>query len=202
MNILHIDSSPAGDHSYSRKLSASLVDKLKSDNPGATVVYRDLVANPLPHLDPFMLGALFAPAEGRSEAQTKALANSDQAVKELMESDTIVIGSPMHNFGISSQLKSWIDHVVRAGLTFHYTAEGPKGLVPPGKKVYIVVARGGVYSEGPYKAYEHQDSYLKAILGFIGLTDVTVIPVEGVSMGPEAAAKAVAQAEAAVAKAA
>jgi FMN-dependent NADH-azoreductase len=202
MNILHVDSSPAGDHSYSRKISAALIEKLKSSHPDATTVYRDLVANPLPHLDPFMLGAMFAPAEGRSEEQMKALANSDQAVKELMEADTIVIGSPMHNFGISSQLKSWIDHIVRAGVTFHYTAEGPKGLVPSSKKVYIVAARGGVYSEGPYKAYEHQDSYLKAILGFIGLTDVTVIPVEGVAMGPEAAAKAVSQAEAAVAKAA
>ncbi len=202
MKILHIDSSPTGDHSYSRRISAKLVEKLKSENANATIIHRDLVAQSLPHLDPFTIGALYAPAEGRSDAQTAALANSDQAVKELMDADTVVIGSPMHNFGISSQLKSWIDHIVRAGATFHYTAEGPKGLVPPGKKVYIVAARGGVYSEGPYKAYEHQDSYLKAVLGFIGLTDITIIPVEGVSMGLEAAEKAVSQAEAAIAQAA
>jgi FMN-dependent NADH-azoreductase len=202
MNILHIDSSPAGDHSFSRKFSASLVEKLKAEHSDATVTYRDLVANPLPHLDPFMLGALFAPAEGRSEEQRKAVANSDTAVRELLAADVIVIGSPMHNFSISSQLKSWIDHVVRAGMTFHYTAEGPKGLIPAGKKVYIVVARGGVYSEGPYKAFEHQESYLKTILGFMGLTDITVIPVEGVALGPDAVAKAETSASAEIAKAA
>ena len=202
MNILHIDSSPAGEKSYSRKLSAALVEKLKSKDGNAKVFRRDLVADPLPHLDPFMIGALYAPAEGRSDEQKMALAKSDAAVKEVMEADAIVIGSPMHNFGISSQLKSWIDHIVRAGATFHYTAEGPKGLVPAGKKVYVIAARGGVYSDGPFKVYEHQDSYLKAVLGFIGLTDVAVIPIEGVSMGPEAAGKAVASAEAAIANAA
>jgi FMN-dependent NADH-azoreductase len=202
MKILHIDSSPAGEHSYSKRFSASLVEKLKAENPGSTVVYRDLAASPLPHIDPFMLGALFAPAEGRSAEQTTALAKSDEAVAQLLEADTIVIGSPMHNFSISSQLKSWIDHVVRKDLTFHYTAEGPRGLVPSSKKVYIVAARGGVYSAGPMKSLEHQDSYLKSILGFIGLTDVTVIPVEGVSMGPEGLAKAVETAEAEISKAA
>jgi FMN-dependent NADH-azoreductase len=119
-----------------------------------------------------------------------------------MDADVIVIGSPMYNFSISSQLKSWIDHVVLPGKTFKYTDKGPVAGLPAGKKTYLVMARGGVYSEGAMKGYEHQDSYLKAILGFIGLTDITVIPVEGVAMGPEAQGKAVATAEAAIQQAA
>ncbi len=199
MKILHIDSSVTGDHSFSRRFSASLVQKIKNGSQDATVIYRDLATNPLPHLDPLTVGALYAPEEGRTPEQIKAMANSDVAVKELLEADIIVIGSPMHNFGISSQLKSWIDHVVRRGVTFNYGANGPEGLVS-GKKAYIVAARGGIYSEGPYKAYEHQDSYLKAVLGFIGIRDIEVIPVEGVSMGQEAQDEAVAKAEAAIAQ--
>ena len=202
MNILHIDSSPSGAESFSRRITGELVEKLKQETPGATVTHRDLVAQPFPHIDPAKLGAMFLPDDKRTPEQAKIMANSDAAIKELFAADTIVIGSPMYNFSIPTQLKSWIDHVVLPGKTFNYSDHGPVGALPSGKKVYIVVARGGVYSEGQMKALEHQDSYLKAILGFIGLTDVTVIPVEGVSMGAEAQSKAVASAEAAIAKAA
>ena len=202
MNILHIDSSPSGPNSFSRRISAELVEKLKQETPGATVTYRDLVAAPFPHIDSAKLGSMFVPDDQRTQEQAAIMANSDAAIKELFAADTIVIGSPMYNFSIPTQLKSWIDHVVLPGKTFNYSDKGPVGALPASKKVYIVVARGGVYSEGQMKALEHQDSYLKAILGFIGLTDVTVIPVEGVSMGPEAQGKAVASAEAAIAKAA
>ncbi len=202
MNILHIDSSPAGDKSFSRKFSAALVEKLKTQNPGATVIYRDLATTPLPHIDPDMLNALFAPADTHSAAQKEALARSDKAVQELLAADAVVIGAPMYNFSIPSALKAWVDHVIRKGLTFEYTAEGPRGLIPAGRKAFIIASRGGIYSEGATKAFEHQDSYLKAVLGFIGFTDITVIPVEGLAYGDEAVAKAVAGAEERVAKAA
>ncbi len=202
MNILHIDSSPSGDESFSRRFSAKLVAKLKQDNPGATVTYRDLVADPFPHVNPVEVRTLFVPDAKRTPEQDKLMAKSDTAIAELKAADIIVIGSPMYNFSITTQLKAWIDHVVLPGKTFNYGEKGPVGALSEGKKLYLIVARGGVYSEGPFKPAEHQDSYLKAILGFIGLKDVTVIPVEGVSMGEDAKNKAEASAEASIEKAA
>ncbi len=200
MNILHIDSSPAGDKSYSRKYSAELTQKLLAKNPGAHVTYHDLANHPLPHVDPLMLDAMFTPPEHHNDAHKKAIASSDKATAEVLAADIIVIGAPMYNFSIPSALKAWIDNIVRNGKTFAYGEKGPHGLIPPGKKVYLVVSRGGMYSEGPYKAFEHQDSYLKAILGFIGLTDVEVLVAEGTAMGPDAVAKLAVDAEAQLAK--
>jgi FMN-dependent NADH-azoreductase len=188
-NILLLTSSPRGEASYSTKVALALVDRLRAVDPSASVTLRDLAAEPLPHIGTDLVVGLATPAEGRSPAEQAAVALSDRLVRELKAADIIVIASSMINFGLSSTLKSWIDNVVRAGETFRYGAAGPEGLVT-GRKVYVVAARGGVYSEGVMQAINFQEPYLKALLGFIGLTDIEVIAVEGIAFGPEAAEKA------------
>jgi FMN-dependent NADH-azoreductase len=191
-NILHIDSSVRSTGSLTRQLGGEYIAKLKAANPAATVVTRDLAANPLPHLTEQVIGAYFTPAEQRNAEQAAAIKTSDALVDELLAADTIVIGAPMYNFSVTSGLKAWIDHVARAGRTFQYGANGIQGLVT-GKKVVVFVASGGVYSEGPAAAYDHITTYLRAVLGFLGLTDVTFIVAEGVAMGDEAVANALAK---------
>jgi FMN-dependent NADH-azoreductase len=193
--ILLIQSSSNLASSVSRDLSETYVKDYVAAHPGATVTERDLVASPLPHLGVDLLGGFFGKPETLTEAQKTALSLSDTLVDEVEAASLIVIGVPMYNFSIPSALKAWIDHVIRAGRTFHYTAEGPKGLVT-GKKLVLFLAAGGVYSDGPYKPYDFQESYLRAILGFIGITDVTVVRAEGLALGPESATKAVADARA------
>jgi len=147
------------------------------------VVHRDLAAAPLPHLDGATIGAFFTPAEARSDEQRGLIAASEQVIAELRAADTIVLGVPMHNFGIPSTLKAWIDHAARAGETFQYTENGPVGLLE-GKKVYVLSAHGGDYSEGsPAAAMDFVTPYLKAVLGFLGLTDVDFVAAHGVAMG-------------------
>jgi FMN-dependent NADH-azoreductase len=187
--ILHIDSSVRSQGSLTRQLGAEVIAKLQAANPAATVVTRDVVSNPLPHLTEQHIGAFFTPAEQRNAEQAYAIKTSDALVDELLAADTIVIGAPMYNFSITSGLKAWIDHIARVGRTFQYGANGPQGLVT-GKKVIVVVASGGVYSEGPAAAYDHVTTYLRAALGFLGMTDVSFVIAEGVSMGEEAVAKA------------
>jgi FMN-dependent NADH-azoreductase len=193
--ILHIDSSPLGDRSISRKLTAQTLTELKVKHPESTILTRDLAANPLPHLDGMTIGAFFTPPDQRNAALHEAAKLSDQAIDELIAADIIVVGAPMWNFGIPSSLKAWIDHIVRAGRTFKYGAAGPESLLPKDKKVIIVSSRGGMYSESPMKAMDYQETYLRAVLGFIGLTDVSFIRAEGVGMGEEAAKSAVHLAE-------
>lgn len=194
--ILHIDSSPMGDNSVSRKLTAKTVAELIAKKPDSKVIARDLAASPMPHVDGATLGAMFTPAEQRDAASNAAVKLSEEAVEEVIAADVIVIGAPMWNFGIPSSLKAWIDHVVRARRTFQYNDQGQiVSLLPPNKKVIIVSSRGGVYSEGPMAFMDHQESYLKAVLGFIGLTDVSFVRAEGVAMGAEAVKNAVATAE-------
>ncbi len=159
------------------------------------MVHRDLEAHPLPHINSAWVGAVFTPADAQTAEQKATLAASDTATAQLLAADAIVIASGMNNFGIPSTLKAWVDHIVRMGKTFKYTPEGvPTGLVPAGKKLYLVDARGGIYSGVPFN---HQLPYLKDILGFIGITDVTEIVAEGLAYGPDAAAKAMADAMAA-----
>lgn len=197
-NILLVLSSPRGEISYSTKVARALVEKLINENPGYTVTVRDLNAAPLPHIaESFTIGG-FTPAESRTEAQRAALLPSDAVIQEVVSADIIIVASAMINFGISSTLKSWFDHLVRADLTFSYATGKPQGLLSA-KKVYLVAARGGVYSEGPAQAYDFQVPYIKALFGFIGLTDVETITVEGVAGGGEAAEKAVSAALAHVA---
>lgn len=178
MNILHIISSPRKGESYSIKLGNGLVEKLQAANPGSTVKVHDLTNKPFPHVEEAHLQSFFTPAESRTPEQQEAVRHSDEAIAEIMAADTIVIGAPLYNFGIPSTLKAWVDHIARAGVTFRYTADGPEGLVK-GKKVYVAMSSGGIYSEGPTAGYDFVAPYLKAVLGFLGMTDVTVVRVEG-----------------------
>jgi len=191
--ILFITTSPRGLDSYSTQVGQALVAKLQADKPGATLVIRDFAAAPLPHVgEDYVVGRMLPEGE-RSAAQATSVALSDELIAELLASDTIVLAAPMYNFGVPSTLKAWIDHIARAGYTFAYGANGPTGLIT-GKKAYIVVARGGIYSEGPFAAYNFHEPYLKALLGFLGITDVETIMVEGIAYGPEATEKALAAA--------
>jgi len=173
--ILHIDTSPMGERSVSRKLGAKVLAELQSRFPGSTLVTRDLVAKPLPHLNGLILGAFFTPAEQHTPELAAAAAESNAAIAELKAADIIVIGAPMWNFGIPSSLKAWIDHIARAGHTFKYGANGPEGMLDKGKKVIIVSSRGGIYSSGPMTAMDFQEDYLRSVLGFIGLTDISFV---------------------------
>jgi FMN-dependent NADH-azoreductase len=191
-NILHINSSVRNQGSLSRQLTAEFLAKWKAANPSDIVIERDLASNPVPHLSEQMMGAFFTPAEQRTPEQAQTVLISDALVDELLAADVIVIGAPMYNFSVSSTLKAWIDHVARVGRTFQYTATGPVGLVT-GKKVFIVTATGGVYSDGPAKAYDFLGTYLRSVLGFIGMTDITFVQAEGLAMGEAAVADTLAK---------
>ena len=183
MNILHIDASAAdAAASHTRRLSAELVETLKSANPGAVVTYRDVAAERLPHVD-MTIRQAWVP-EGEKDSALEATAGrSKTLVDELKAADVIVIGSPMYNFTVPSTLKAWIDHVSIAGQTFHYTESGPKGLLTG--KAYLVLSSGGIYSQGPFAKVDHLSTYLQGLLGFLGITDVEVVRAEGVAYGPE-----------------
>ena len=189
-NVLIVDSAATGAASVSRRLTDALADKFKAG--GATVVRRDVGADPLPHLTSETVGAIRGMAD--TDAGRRTLELSNRLVAELQAADTIVIGAPMYNFGIPSTLKAWFDHVLRSGVTFRYTAEGvPEGLLGP-KRVIVIETRGGAYSEGPAAAMDAQEPHLRAMLGFVGLTDIRFIRVEGLAMGAAAADQAIAEA--------
>lgn len=188
---LLILSSPRGEASYSTRVARELVRTLTAGDPAADVTVRDLAAAPLPHLDGALLAALSTDEASRTPQQAAAVALSDKLIAELKAADTVVIASAMINFGPSSTLKGWFDHLLRAGQTFRYDDTGAHGLVL-GKTAHLVVASGNVYSAGPAQPVDFQVPYLKHLLAFMGITDVTVHPVEGVAFGPEAAEKALA----------
>ena len=192
MKILQINASARREGANSTKLANRITERLLAANPGATVTVRDLAAEPLPVLDEVALGALFTPAEQRSAEQAALAARFDAAIAELQAHDAIVLGVAMYNFGVTVQLKSWIDAIARAGVTFKYTETGPVGLVE-GKTVYAACARGGIYRGTPN---DSQTPYLKSVLGFLGMKDVHFVYAEGLNMGPDAAAQGFAQAEA------
>jgi FMN-dependent NADH-azoreductase len=179
--ILHIISSPRGDASYSIRLGRSIVEKITAAYPGSTVKENILVNKQYPHLEEAQITSFFTPPENRTLQNLEALRHSDEAIQEILNADTLVIGAPMYNFSIPSTLKAWIDHIVRAGITFKYDEKGPKGLIE-GKKAYLAVASGGIYSEGLMKPYDYVTSYLQMVLGFIGITDVTIVRAEGTSI--------------------
>jgi FMN-dependent NADH-azoreductase len=179
--ILNVIASPRGEASFSNKLGDALIEKIKTENPGSETLIRDLNRLPMPHYDASHLDAFFTAAEKHTEIQKQATKLSDELIDELFSADIIIINTPIWNFSIPSVLKAWIDQISRAGITFKYTEKGPIGLIA-GKKVYLAIASGAVFSEGPYKAYDFVDSYLKAFLSFIGLTDVTTYRVEGLSI--------------------
>ncbi|OJX81185.1 NAD(P)H-dependent oxidoreductase [Magnetospirillum sp. 64-120] len=191
MNILHVDSSSLGSASVSRQLTADIVAHLRQANPSAQVVRRDLAETTLPHLDGELLQVVkFQNIDDLNDRQKAELALSTQLLEEFLAADVVVIGAPMYNFGVPSQLKAWIDRIAQPGRTFRYTAAGPEGLAG-GRKVIIASARGGKYAGLAHEgAMDHQEAFLRAFLGFIGITDVQVIRAEGVAMGPDAAAAA------------
>jgi FMN-dependent NADH-azoreductase len=188
MQILQIIASARGAESFSTQLSRGIIDKLLTAHPDSTVVVRDLAKHPFPHLEEAHLQAYFTPAEGRSPQQQAAVRHSDEAIAEVLAADVLVIGCPLYNFTITSSLKAWLDHLTRANLTFRYAPAGPEGLIT-GKKVYVALASGGIYSEGPTQPYDFATPYLHWMLGFLGMRDVTVARAEGVKL-PELQATA------------
>jgi FMN-dependent NADH-azoreductase len=187
MNILQVNSSARIDGSHSTRLAGALVERLRERHPQARVTVRDLARTPHPVLDEAALGALFTPAE-----QVARVALDDALIAEIQAADVVVLGVPMYNFGVPAQLKNWIDAISRAKVTFQYTEKGPEGLLK-GKKVYVVLTRGGIYRNQPS---DSQVPYLKTVLGFLGMTDVEFIYAEGLAMGPEAERQALANAQA------
>ena len=182
-NILVLNSSVLGHASVSRVLVEEAVARLTGVDPGATIVHRDLGAAPIPHLT----AATVAGVRGEpvTDAELTARTLSNELIAELRNADTIVIGAPMYNFSISTGLRAWFDHVLRAGETFSYSEAGPQGLLT-GKRVIVIESRGGLYSEGPAKAIDFQEPYLRQLLGFMGLTDVAFIHAEKIGFGPDA----------------
>lgn len=191
MKILQINGAARSNGANSTKLADSITTRLKSKHPQATVEVRDLAANPHPVLDEAALGALFTPADQRTPEQAARVALDDALIAQVQSADVIVLGVPMYNFGIPVQLKTWIDAIARAGVTFQYTANGPEGLIK-GKKVYLALARGGMYRDTPN---DSQVPYLKTVLGFLGMTDVECVYAEGLAMGAEGAVQSFAKAE-------
>jgi FMN-dependent NADH-azoreductase len=196
MKILQINSSARSSGSNSSRLANMITARLLAQNPGAFVEVRDLATTPHPMLDEAALGALFTPAEQRTAEQAARVAMDDVLIAQLLSADILVLGVPMYNLAVPVQLKTWIDAIARAGVTFRYTANGPEGLVKD-KKVYIALARGGVYRDTPIDA---QVPYLKNVLGFLGITDIEFIYAEGMALGAEVASEAFAAAELAIAE--
>lgn len=193
-NILFVSSSLSGENSKSRQVASGLVANLRSVL-GGTVTERHLTPANMPHVDMATLAAAGTPEAARTPEQAAQARLADQIVVEAETAETIVIAAPMYNFGVPSALKAWLDHLARAGRTFRYTASGPEGLLK-NKRVYVVVSRGGFYGAGsPLESMEFQDSYLRVMLGFLGMDDVTVIAVESQNLGADAAAKGLAQAQ-------
>jgi len=192
--ILVIRSSANGARSVSNPLVDQFVADVTARNPGTTVVDRDLDADPIAHIRSDTLAGIGRPAP-ETEAAKPTRALSDTLIAELSTADLLVIGAPMYNFGMSTTLKSWFDHVLRAGATFNYTPQGPEGLMT-GKRAVVIVSRAGAYREGAAAANDHQVPHILTLLGFIGITDVSVVCAEGLAFGPEAAAQSIANAQA------
>jgi FMN-dependent NADH-azoreductase len=186
-SLLVINSSAAREGSVSRELVEFTVDRLLQAAPESRIVRRDLGANPVPHLVVETLNGVRGTPATAAERAARAL--SDELIAEARAADTIVIGAPMYNFSVATGLRAWFDHVLRAGETFSYSAEGVKGLLG-GKRVIVIESRGGLYTEGPASAIDFQEPYLRHLLGFVGITDVTFVHAEKVGYGPEARAAA------------
>lgn len=186
MKLLHIDSSVLGENSASRSLTAAIVARLRAEHPGVEVTRRDLAAQSLPHFTPVL-------AESHP-----CVARNGEILDEFLAADVVVIGAPMYNFTIPTQLKAWIDRVLTAGKTFRYTENGPEGLAG-GKRVIIASSRGGIYSQGPAASVDFQETYLKHVFGFIGIHDVEFVRAEGLNLGAEQREAAMTQAHARIA---
>ena len=196
MKLLHIDSSVLGQQSVSRQLTAQTVSQWQATHPGVEVQYLDLASQAPSHLNADSLGfRMPAGSQELSEVQQRENAISEALVSQFLAADVIVVGAPLYNFSIPSQLKAWIDRICQAGRTFRYTEKGPQGLAG-GKTVIVVSTRGGQYSTSEIgNALEHQESYLKAVFGFLGITDVRIVRAEGLAMGDAVKTQALASAE-------
>ena len=190
MNILQINASAKRQGSESTRLANAITGRLRAADPSAEVVTRDLASAPMPVLDDAALGALFTPVAERSVEQAARVALDDAAIAEIQAADVVVLGVPMYNFGVPAQLKNWIDAISRAQVTFRYTEKGPQGLLL-GKKVYVALTRGGRYRDTPA---DSQVPYLKTVLAFLGMDDVQFVYAEGLAMGADVAAEALASA--------
>jgi FMN-dependent NADH-azoreductase len=186
--LLFVKSSLFGQDGKSTQIASEFVEALRRVRPGITVVERNLDADSIPHLSGATMAALMTPSEKRTKDQDQAVAFADSLIEEVESADTLVLAVPMYNFSVPSTFKAWIDHITRAGRTFRYGAAGPEGLLK-GKKVFLIVSRGGVYTgDSPAKPLDFQEPYLRSMLGFLGLDDLTFIHVEGLQVSPESAA--------------
>ncbi len=194
--ILVIESSARQEGSVSRQLTGDFIAQWRKAHPQDDVQVRDLAVEPVPHLDATLLGGWMKPAEQQSDIERAAAARSNLLTDELLAADVLVLAAPMYNFAIPSTLKSWLDHVLRAGVTFKYTETGPQGLLT-GKRAYVLTARGGIYAGS---GLDHQEPYLRQALAFIGIHDVQFIHAEGLNMGAEFQEKGIARAREQVAQ--
>jgi FMN-dependent NADH-azoreductase len=183
MKLLHIDSSVLGENSASRSLTAAIVARLRNEHPGIEITHRDLAAQTLPHFTPVL------------EESHPCVARNGEILDEFLAADVVVIGAPMYNFTIPTQLKAWVDRILTAGKTFRYTENGPEGLAG-GKRVIIASSRGGIYSEGPAATVDFQEPYLRHVFGFMGIHDVEFVRAEGLNLGAEQREAALTQAHA------
>jgi FMN-dependent NADH-azoreductase len=192
-NVLVLTSSAGGDASVSSQLVGQLIEHWRVADPKLIVTTRDLGRNPMPHLCAEGLAGLAGDLS--TPAAIGTFVRSEAAVAELKAADVLVIGSPMYNFGVTTMLKAWFDHVLRAGVTFSYTADGPRGLLT-GKRAVVIESRGGFYSSGPASAKDSQEPHLRAMLGLLGITDVSFVRAESLKVSPEHRAEAIASATA------
>ena len=191
-NVLIIESSARQQGSFSRQLTRQFISQWQAVRPGDQVTVRDLALNPVPHLDANLLGGWMKPEAQRSADEQASLKRSDELTDEVLGADVLVLAAPMYNFAIPSTLKAWLDHVLRAGVTFKYTETGPQGLLT-GKKAYVLTARGGLYAGS---TTDHQEPYLRQVMAFIGIHDVTFIHAEGMNLGGDFQDKGLKQAQA------
>ncbi|MDB6445703.1 MULTISPECIES: FMN-dependent NADH-azoreductase [Pseudomonas] len=194
--VLIIESSARQQDSVSRQLTQTFIKQWQAAHPGDEISVRDLAVNPVPHLDANLLGGWMKPAEQRNEVETASLERSNQLTDQLLAADVLVMAAPMYNFAIPSTLKAWLDHVLRAGVTFKYTPTGPQGLLV-GKRAFVLTARGGIHAGG---SSDHQEPYLRQVMGFIGIHDVTFIHAEGMNLGGDFQEKGLNQANARLAE--
>ena len=191
-NVLIIESSARQQVSFSRQLTQQFVSQWQAAHPADQVTLRDLALNPVPHLDANLLGGWMKPEAQRNADEQSSLQRSNELTDELLAADVLMLAAPMYNFAIPSTLKAWLDHVLRAGVTFKYTETGPQGLLT-GKKAYVLTARGGLYAGS---TSDHQEPYLRQVLAFVGIHDVTFIHAEGMNLGGDFQEKGLNQAKA------
>ena len=194
--VLIIESSARQQDSVSRQLTQTFIEQWQAAHPADSISVRDLASQPVPHLDGNLLGGWMKPAEQRTDIEQASLERSNLLTDELLAADVLVLAAPMYNFTIPSTLKAWLDHVLRAGVTFKYTATGPQGLLS-GKRAYVLTARGGIYAGS---SSDHQEPYLRQVMAFIGIHDVTFIHAEGMNLGGDFQAKGLDQTNAKLAK--